>query len=184
MADYQFIDETEAATLKAQPQLGEGYESKCLPGWIESFGRWHREGWIKELSPGAVSNLLHTLIAARRRNWLMGREIERLQAENATLDVRCKDLDERLENVANGYSELMESLQIVVRAVSDHEVVSTHSHRRKAEAAALAVRGMRDAGRILGDENVSLKARLERGGQGGVDFYEEISQAILEADDD
>lgn len=85
MSDYQPLDETEAATLKAQPHLGEGYESECLPGWIESFGRWHREGEGKELNQGAVSSLAHTLIAARRRNWLMADEIRRLQAENAEL---------------------------------------------------------------------------------------------------
>lgn len=42
-------------------------EPKCLPGWIESFCKWHAAGKGTKLSKSGVSALCHTLIAARQR---------------------------------------------------------------------------------------------------------------------
>ena len=53
--------------LDAEPNLGSGDESKCLPGWINSFCEWFEKGEPVTLSHSAISALGHTLIAARER---------------------------------------------------------------------------------------------------------------------
>jgi hypothetical protein len=62
------------ALLEREPDLGAGDESKCLPGWIDSFCKWFREGRGATLSHAAVSALAHTLIAARQRARRLVRE--------------------------------------------------------------------------------------------------------------
>ena len=61
-------------TLEAQPNLGEGDESKCLPAWLNTFCKKWEEGGEMTLSHNAVGNLLHTLIAARERARRLVRE--------------------------------------------------------------------------------------------------------------
>jgi hypothetical protein len=57
----------EARTLAAEPDLGSGDVSKCLPGWIKTLCEKFEAGEGYTLSPSAVSALAHTLIAARVR---------------------------------------------------------------------------------------------------------------------
>lgn len=83
MKQFEPLTVTEAKVLERQPTLGEGHESKCLPGWIVSLSRWWEASEPvkagKLLDRHLVGNLLHTLIAARRRNHLMSVEIARLK---------------------------------------------------------------------------------------------------------
>ncbi|MGC1273918.1 MAG: hypothetical protein WBC44_09440 [Planctomycetaceae bacterium] len=67
--------------LDREPDLGAGDESRCLPGWIESFCRkWEaKEGMT--LSHAAVGNLLHTMIAARRRTQRLVKERNEARGE-------------------------------------------------------------------------------------------------------
>ena len=53
--------------LDDEPGIGSGDESKCLPGWIDSFCKWFEEGKGTTLSHDAVRALAHTLIAAQQR---------------------------------------------------------------------------------------------------------------------
>lgn len=53
--------------ITADKTIGSTDESRCLPGWIESFCKWHEAGEGCTLSPSAVSALLHTLVAAKVR---------------------------------------------------------------------------------------------------------------------
>lgn len=61
------LNDIEACTRINEPSLGSGDESRCLPGWIETFCEKHRTGEGYNMSAGAVSALAHTLIAARIR---------------------------------------------------------------------------------------------------------------------
>jgi hypothetical protein len=62
------------AAVEAEPGIGSGDASPCLPGWIDSFARWHEKGEGTTLTPGMVRALLHTLIAARERARRLARE--------------------------------------------------------------------------------------------------------------
>lgn len=64
----------ERRLLDAEPDLGAGDASECLPGWIESFCGWFEKGGPVTLSPAAVSALAHTLVAARVRAERLVRE--------------------------------------------------------------------------------------------------------------
>lgn len=76
---YKCLAKGEKELLEREPKLGTGYESKCLPGYIISFGRHWESHSGRRLTREYVGSLLHTLVAARRRNWLMAREIKRLR---------------------------------------------------------------------------------------------------------
>ena len=54
--------------------LGQEDVSECLPGWIASFDRWYEDGKEHTISHPAVTNLLHTLIAAHVRTERLIRE--------------------------------------------------------------------------------------------------------------
>lgn len=61
---------------EAQPSLGDGYESRCLPDWIASLcKRWERGEGV-QYDRNTMGNLLHTLIAAKIRNERMAAEIK------------------------------------------------------------------------------------------------------------
>lgn len=51
----------------AEPDMGSGDESKCLPGWINTMATAYSKNEGYTLSPSAVGALLHTLLAARQR---------------------------------------------------------------------------------------------------------------------
>lgn len=64
---YDFMHYVEQRTLEHQPSLGDDDISKCLPGWVKTFCDKFESGEGFVMSPSAVSNLCHTLIAARAR---------------------------------------------------------------------------------------------------------------------
>ena len=78
---YPVLSHIEMEILLFEKKLGHGSESRCLPGWIKSFGKCWTSWAGRRMTRQDVGNLLHTLVAARRRNWLMSREIERLKLE-------------------------------------------------------------------------------------------------------
>lgn len=67
MSEYEFVHESERLTLEHEPSLGMDDVSKCLPGWVKTLCEAFARGNGITLSHDAVSNLAHTLIAARRR---------------------------------------------------------------------------------------------------------------------
>lgn len=82
---YRCLVKCEKATLEAEQKLGAGYRSPCLDGWIKYLGdKFDDSVCLHQIH---VSSILHVLIAARRRNWLMRQEIENLkeQLNNARL---------------------------------------------------------------------------------------------------
>lgn len=82
MKNFRFLNETEKKTHEAEPNIGMGYGSKCLDEWIEYFSDKFKEGQDSiELNRYLVSGLLHTLIAARARNYRMRKEIGELTKE-------------------------------------------------------------------------------------------------------
>lgn len=64
---YEFVHQAEKITLEHQSSLGGDDVSKCLPGWIKTFCEKFEAGEGFEMSPSAVSAMVHTLIAARAR---------------------------------------------------------------------------------------------------------------------
>jgi hypothetical protein len=72
--------------LAAEPNIGAGDESKCLPGWIRSFCEWLEAGKGVTLSHNAVSALAHTLIAARERAARLVRERDELRRSTSNHD--------------------------------------------------------------------------------------------------
>lgn len=64
---YDAVHRRESQVWEAEPELGAGDVSICLPGWIKTFCQKFDEGKGYELSHNAVSALAHTLIAARVR---------------------------------------------------------------------------------------------------------------------
>lgn len=77
--DHQVV----ARLLEHEPELGAGDESKCLPGWINSFADWFEKGEEVKLRPSMVSALLHTLVAARQRARRLVAERNKALQENA-----------------------------------------------------------------------------------------------------
>ena len=67
--------------LENEPELGSGDESKCLPGWIDSFCEWYEKGEGQTLSKQAVTALFHTLLAARERARRLVRERDEARAK-------------------------------------------------------------------------------------------------------
>lgn len=65
----------EMITRECDPELGEGYESKCLPSWIKTFCDAVEKGEAVALSVDATKALCHTLIAARFRNQKLSSKI-------------------------------------------------------------------------------------------------------------
>jgi hypothetical protein len=61
------VHPVEADTRQAQPGLGTGDVSPCLPGWIKTFCEKYERGEGYVLSHSAVGAVCHTLIAARVR---------------------------------------------------------------------------------------------------------------------
>lgn len=60
--------------IAAEPDIGSGDASKCLPGWLNSFAEKFQagEGW--DMGPSCVRALFHTLIAAQQRTARLVRE--------------------------------------------------------------------------------------------------------------
>lgn len=78
--------------VEADPGLGAGDESACLPGWIRTFCEKFEAGRGMTLSPAAVRNLLHTLIAARQRARRLATERDNAVAlRTANRGDRCSD---------------------------------------------------------------------------------------------
>ena len=79
--EEQTMHPVEIQLREAQPNLGDGYESRCLPDWIASLcKRWERGEGV-QYDRNTMGNLLHTLVAAKVRNQKMAAEILALQAQ-------------------------------------------------------------------------------------------------------
>lgn len=63
-----------AQVIAGEPDIGSGDESKCLPGWLNSFCEWFEKGEPRTFSHGEIRALCHTLIAARQRARRLAKE--------------------------------------------------------------------------------------------------------------
>ena len=92
-----------------QPTLGDGYESRCLPSWINSMcKRWERGEGV-QYDRNTMGNLLHTLVAARVRNEKMAAELAAIRAEVERLQAELVELralaDKRTRDEQNSWCE-------------------------------------------------------------------------------
>ena len=71
---YEPVSCAERATLAGEPDIGMSDVSKCLPDWIRSLSVDFEAGSGCVLDHAHVNSLLHTLIAARRRQHRLIRE--------------------------------------------------------------------------------------------------------------
>ena len=88
---YEYVHECERKTIEHQPGLGMDDVSKCLPGWVRSLCDAFEKGIGISLSHDAVSNLAHTLIAARRRQHRLIDERDELEDARDQLVDRLPD---------------------------------------------------------------------------------------------
>jgi len=79
------LNDMEANTWEAEPYLGVGDTSKCLPSWLVEFAKRIKlnADWV--MSPTTIRSIAHTLAGARVRNARLARQRDEALAENARL---------------------------------------------------------------------------------------------------
>jgi hypothetical protein len=105
----------EIETREAEPNIGSGDVSKCLPGWIKTFCEKFEAGDGYTMSHAAVNALAHTLIAARARCERLARERDEARNANSKLLDAC-ELTLKKIRIGGNYAELW---RVVMAACRD-----------------------------------------------------------------
>ena len=120
----------ERKTREAQPNLGGGHYSKCLPAWIARCCDKFNDPNGIAFDQYDTSALAHTLIAARWRNEKMAAEIERLREELASWQRAhaeiAADEDEYIRQIEEWVANRPKMCRIVA-APHDEGVIATEA---------------------------------------------------------